>query len=170
MLTILKEAVKKVIPAFLLDAYHLTLSALGAFWYGHPSEKMTVVGVTGTNGKSTTAYFIAKMLDHAGFKTGITSTAVFKIADREWLNDKKMTMLGRFQLQKMLRDMVRAGCQYAIVETSSEGIKQHRHRGVNYDVVVFTNLTPEHLESHGDFEQYKNAKGELFARLAKSAR
>src|SRR3989338_6306781 len=76
-----------------------------------------------------------------------------------------MTMLGRFALQKLLRDMVDAGCKYAVVETSSEGIKQYRHRGINYDVAVFTNLTPEHIESHGGFENYKKAKGELFRKL-----
>lgn len=164
----LKTLLKKFIPPFILDWYHRALAALGAFVYGYPSKKLTVIGVTGTNGKSTTAYFIAKILDSAGYKTGITSTALFKIADREWLNDKKMTMLGRFQLQRMLRDMVRAGCQYAIIETSSEGIAQHRHRGINYDVAVFTNLTPEHLEAHGGFEQYKQAKGELFAMVQKT--
>ncbi|MEK7102504.1 MAG: Mur ligase family protein, partial [Patescibacteria group bacterium] len=163
---IMKAFIKKFIPTPLLGWYHRALAAFGAFWYGFPSEKMVVIGVTGTNGKSTVGYFIAKIFDHIGAKSGLTSTAVFKIADREWLNDKKMTMLGRFQLQRMLRDMVRAGCQYAVVETSSEGIKQYRHRGINYDVAVFTNLTPEHLEAHGGFEQYKQAKGELFAWLA----
>ncbi|MFA7662869.1 MAG: UDP-N-acetylmuramyl-tripeptide synthetase, partial [Patescibacteria group bacterium] len=93
-------------------------------------------------------------------------TANFKIGDREWLNDKKMTMLGRFGLQKILRQMVSAGCQYVVIEVSSEGIKQFRHLGINYDYVVFTNLTPEHLESHGGFENYRRAKAELFARIS----
>jgi len=73
-----------------------------------------------------------------------------------------MTMLGRFQTQKLLKEMVQEKCEYAIIETSSEGIKQYRHKGIDYDVAVFTNLTPEHLESHGGFENYKKAKGELF--------
>jgi len=76
-----------------------------------------------------------------------------------------MTMLGRFKLQKLLKDMVSAGCEYAIVETSSEGIKQYRHVGINYDYAFFLNLTPEHIESHGGFENYKRAKGELFKTL-----
>ncbi|OGY94539.1 MAG: hypothetical protein A3J95_03245 [Candidatus Komeilibacteria bacterium RIFOXYC2_FULL_45_12] len=76
-----------------------------------------------------------------------------------------MTMLGRFKTQKFLRAMVKAGCGYAVIETSSEGIKQHRHLGLNYDIAVFTNLTPEHLESHGGFENYQQAKGELFRHL-----
>ena len=126
---------------------------------------MIVIGVTGTNGKSTTVNLIAKALESGGHKVGLTSTVLFKVAEKEWLNDKKMTMLGRFQLQRLLRQMVKVGCRYAVIEVSSEGIKQFRHSAINFDYVVFTNLTPEHLESHGGFENYKKAKGELFAGL-----
>lgn len=146
------------------------MAALGAWIYGHPSRKMVVIGVTGTKGKSTTSYFIAKILEEAGHKVGLTSTAIFKINKKEWLNPTKMTMIGRFGLQKLLRDMFRAGCKYAVVETSSEGILQYRHIGIDYDVAVFTNLTPEHLEAHGGFLNYKKAKGELFKRLSKSVK
>ena len=138
--------------------------------YGFPSEEMMVIGVTGTNGKSTTAHLIAKMFEGAGFKVGAASTVGFKVADREWLNNKKMTMLGRFALQKLLRQMVEAGCQYAVIETSSQGVEQFRHLGVNYDVAVFTNLTPEHIEAHGGFENYKKAKGKFFAHLTTKPR
>lgn len=150
--------------------YHYILARLAAILYGHPSDKMVVIGVTGTNGKSTTTQFIGRMLEHAGHRVGWTGTASFKVGDREWINDKKMTMLGRFQTQRLLRDMVRAGCTHAIVETSSQGLAQHRHVGINYDVAVFTNLTPEHIEAHGGFENYKKAKGKLFAALAKGKR
>jgi UDP-N-acetylmuramoyl-L-alanyl-D-glutamate--2,6-diaminopimelate ligase len=158
---------KKYLPASILDRYHLVLAHIAAWRYGCPSEKIIVIGVTGTNGKSTTCNFIAHILEEAGHKVGMTTTVNFRIAGKEWLNPYKMTMLGRFRLQKMLADMVRAGCRYAVIETSSEGIKQHRHAAVNYDVAVFTNLTPEHLESHGGFENYKAAKGRLFAKLAR---
>lgn len=157
--------IKKIIPAGLLSQYHKSLALLADVVYGRPSEKMVVIGVTGTNGKSTTVSLIAKILEEAGYKVGATSTAIFKIADKEWLNDKKMTMLGRFQLQKLLSQMVRAGCRYAVVETSSQGIDQFRHLGIHYDVCVFTNLTPEHLEAHGGFANYKNAKLKLFKKL-----
>jgi UDP-N-acetylmuramoyl-L-alanyl-D-glutamate--2,6-diaminopimelate ligase len=110
-----------------------------------------------------------KILEEAGYKVGVASTAIFKVADREWLNDKKMTMLGRFQLQKLLKQMVSAGCSYAVIETSSQGIEQFRHLGIHYDVCVFTNLTPEHLEAHGGFENYKQAKLKLFKHLQNSA-
>ena len=157
---------KRLVPAPVFDAYHRSLSWLAAAWYRHPSREMVVIGVTGTNGKTTTSYFVSKALEALGDQTGCTTTAIFKIGTREWLNDKKMTMLGRFALQRLLREMVDAGCSYAVIETSSQGIVQHRHRAIAYDVAVFTNLTPEHIESHGGFENYKQAKIELFRHVA----
>ncbi len=161
----MKELIKKFIPKFLLKAYHYSLAILAKWLYGHPSQHMLVIGVTGTAGKSSTCYFIAQLLEQAGYKVGMTSTTLFKIGGREWLNNKKMTMLGRFQTQKLLKQMLRDGCQIAIIETSSQGIEQYRHIGINYDWLVFTNLYPEHIEAHGGFENYRRAKGKLFKRL-----
>ncbi len=158
---------KSRIPAPLLQAYHFVLVHLAAIWYRFPSRELVVIGVTGTNGKTTTSYLIAKALEASGFPTGCTTTALIKIGEREWLNRTKMTMPGRFFLQRTLRQMVRAGCRYAVIETSSQGITQFRHLGLEYDVAVFTNLTPEHLESHGGFENYQQAKRKLFAALSK---
>ncbi len=166
----LKSAIRKLLPEPLINLYHFLLAAIAAALYGHPSEKLVVIGVTGTNGKSTTVQFIGRMLEHAGHRVGWTSTAGFKVAGHEWINDKKMTMLGRFQTQKLLRDMVRAGCTHAVIETSSQGVVQYRHVGINYDVAVFTNLTPEHIEAHGGFENYKKAKGKFFAHAARGRR
>ncbi len=161
--------IKKLIPLklfrFFQPAYHFIVAWLAAVSYGFPSRKMIVIGVTGTAGKTSTVYLLAKMLSGAGYKTGFTSTAVFSNGDEEWLNDKKMTMPGRFFIQKTLQMMLKNNCRYAIVETTSEGIKQFRHRFINYDTLVFTNLYPEHIEAHGNFEKYKEAKGKLFAHL-----
>ncbi len=161
--------IKKIIPKKLFKAlqpvYHYFLSWLAAVVYARPSERLIVIGVTGTTGKTTCVYLIAKTLEGAGYKVGYTSTAMFGDGKKEWLNDKKMTMVGRLYTQTLLRKMLRNGCQYAIVETTSEGIRQYRHRFINYDYVVFTGLYPEHIESHGGFENYKSAKGELFAHL-----
>lgn len=153
---------KALVPAPLVIAYHYGLARLAQVAYGNPSKQLTVIGVTGTNGKTSTAYMIAKALEATGAKTGCTTTAVMKIADKEWINKTKMTMPGRFFLQKMLREMVDAGCTYAVIETSSQGLVQHRHIGINYQIGVFTNLTPEHIEAHGGFENYKKAKRILF--------
>ncbi len=135
------------------------LIAFCAYWYyGRPARKLIVVGVTGTKGKSTTARFIASALQGGRYKVGLLSTVEFQVADKRWLNDKKMTMLGLGQIQKMLRDMVVAGCQYAVVETSSEGILQYRHFCLHYDISVFTNLGTEHSERHGGLKIYKPIK------------
>lgn len=156
-----------MIPVSCLNQYHKAIAIAADFIYGRPSEKMIVIGVTGTNGKSSTVSLIAKILEEAGYKVGAASTVLFKVADKEWLNNKKMTMLGRFQLQKLLKQMVDAGCAYAVIETSSQGIDQFRHLAIHYDVCVFTNLTPEHIEAHGGFDNYKKAKLKLFKHLEK---
>lgn len=165
------EKIKKLFPKKLFKilnpVYHFILSFLSALVYRFPSNKLIVIGVTGTAGKTSTAYLIMKMLSGAGYKTGLTSTAVFCNGENEWLNDKKMTMPGRFFIQQKLREMLKNKCVYAVIETTSEGIKQFRHQFINYDVVLFTGLYPEHIESHGSFEKYKEAKGKLFNHLKK---
>ena len=166
--------IKKIIPQPLFrkmqPVYHLVLNWLAAVWYGFPSNKLVVVGVTGTTGKTTTVFLMAELLRSVGWKVGYTSTAMFSDGRRDWLNDKKMTMVGRFFTQKMLRRMVKNGCQIAIVETTSEGVAQNRHRFINYDLALFTGLYPEHLESHGGFENYKQAKLRLFKHLERCPR
>jgi len=163
----IKHYVRKITPGPVVKVYHWFLSHLAAFLYGYPSEKMIVIGVTGTLGKSITVEWIGGVLESTGAKVGWASTNSFKIADKHWMNDTKMTMVGRFKLQKMLKDMVKAGCKYAVVETTSQGIVQYRHLGINYDVAVLTNLSPEHIEAHGSFENYMKAKGQLFDHTSK---
>ncbi len=164
-MNIIKIAIKKVIPKRVKLFYHYILSFLASLIYSNPSNKLIVIGITGTSGKTSSTYLMAKALNESGYKTGYTSTAMFSDGKREWLNDKKMTMLGPFFTQKILRRMLKNSCLFAIVETTSEGIKQFRHRFINYDILVFTGLYPEHIESHGSFENYKQAKGELFKHL-----
>lgn len=164
----MKEIIKKFIPDSALLFYHKALAWIAAVWYRQPSKELIVIGVTGTNGKSTTVNLIAKILEAAGHRAGLISTVNFKVDKREWLNNLKLTMPGRFYLQKLLRQMVSAGCKYAIVETSSEGIIQYRNIGIDYDMAVFTNLTVEHLASHGGFANYKHTKLKLFQQVASS--
>ena len=165
LLNKIKKYIPKKLFKFFQPAYHFLLSWFSALIYGMSSEKLIVIGVTGTTGKTTSVYLIAKMLEDAGYKVGYTSTAMFSDGEKEWLNDKKMTMIGRFFTQKILRQMVCNKCQYAIIETTSEGIAQYRHRFINYDILIFTGLYGEHIDSHGSFENYKQAKGKLFAHL-----
>ncbi len=117
---------------------------------------MIIIGVTGTKGKTSTVNFIWSCLTAGGYKTGIISTANIRIGEQEFLNKYHMTMPGRFAIQKLMSQMVKNGCKFCIVETTSEGIKQYRHIGIYYDTAIFTNLSPEHLESHGgSFDEYK---------------
>ena len=167
MIALIKRLIPTKIFKTISPAYHYVLSYAAALFFGFPSRKMIIIGVTGTAGKTSSSYLIARTLSGAGYKTGLTSTSVFSDGEREWLNDKKMTMPGRFFIQKMLKKMKNNGCVYAVIETTSEGIKQFRHRFINYDVVLFTGLYPEHIESHGSFEKYKEEKGKLFNHLKK---
>lgn len=164
------SSLKKLVPKPLLQAYHFALAHLAAAWYAWPSKRMVVIGVTGTNGKTTVVNLIARILEEAGEKVGLTSTVNFRIAGKDILNDMKMTMPGRFFLQKTLHRMAEAGCRFAVIETSSQGLEQFRHLGIEYDVAVFTNLTPEHIEAHGGFDAYKQAKLKLFRHLTRRPR
>jgi len=166
----MKKFLKKLIPKFIIKFYHWLLAFLANIFYGFPSRRLTVIGVTGTTGKSTTVNLIAQVLEEAGHQVGLTSTFNYRIGKKENINCSKMTMPGRFALQRMLKKMFTAGCSYAVVETSSEGIAQYRHWGIDYDLAVFTNLSPEHIESHGSFQLYKQAKGKLFQSLSGSKR
>ena len=157
-----KKLLKKITPSFILSWYHWCLAGLGALIYGFPSKKLIVIGVTGTSGKSTTVDFICRILEEAGHKVASTSSIRFKVAGKEWKNKMKMTMPGRLVIQKLLAQAVKENCTYAVLEVTSEGIKQFRHKFINFDTAVFLNLTPEHLDSHGGFVNYRNAKVELF--------
>ncbi len=162
--------IKKLIPKsvfnFFAPYYHAGLAHLGSIIYGNPSKSLKVIGVTGTKGKSTTVYLISKIFEGAGIPVASIGSLGFKIKNREWPNTLKMTMPGRFKLQKFFYEAKKAGCKYVVLEVTSEGIKQKRHLGINFDCAVFTNLHKEHLESHGSFENYYRAKQELFARTS----
>ncbi|MEK7125106.1 MAG: UDP-N-acetylmuramoyl-L-alanyl-D-glutamate--2,6-diaminopimelate ligase [Patescibacteria group bacterium] len=160
--------IKKLIPTsvfnFFAPAYHTFLAYAGAFWYGFPSRSMKVIGVTGTKGKSSTVYLITKILEETGHAVAAIGSLGYKIKEKEWPNTLKMTMPGRFRLQKFLYKAKRAGCEFVVLEVTSEGIAQGRIRGITFDCAVFTNLHREHIESHGTFENYRAAKLELFRR------
>ncbi len=150
--------------------YHLLITFFYYWYYGRPGKKMVVIGVTGTKGKSTTCRFIASVLEQAGSKVGLMSTVEFQDGNHRWLNDKKMTMLGKGEIHKMMAQMYKNGCKYAVIETSSEGILQYRHFGLHYDICIFTNLGTEHQERHGGFENLRRDKGKIFAGLNKDKR
>ncbi len=158
----MKKLIKKILPNFVLSFYHFILAFLGALIYRFPSKKLTLIGITGTNGKTTTTEILAQILEKAGKKIALSNSVRFKIGKEEKINTLRMTMPGRFFIQRFLRKAVNENCEIAILEVTSEGIKQHRHRFLDFKIAVFLNLAPEHIESHGSFEKYREAKGKLF--------
>ncbi|MBU2473018.1 UDP-N-acetylmuramoyl-L-alanyl-D-glutamate--2,6-diaminopimelate ligase, partial [Patescibacteria group bacterium] len=161
----MKNLLRKVIPSFLMNWYHFILAFLGAVIYRFPARKLKIIGVTGTNGKSTVVHLISQILERSGYSVAAASSIEFKIKNMVWENDLKMTMPGRFKLQKFLHQAVQDNCEYVVLEVTSEGIKQNRHQFIGFDSAVLTNLTKEHLESHRGFDNYKKAKAKLFKSL-----
>lgn len=158
----MRNFIKKLIPPFLLSLYHFFLAFFGAILFRFPSKKIKLIGITGTNGKTTTTEMITSILEKAGYKIALSNSIRFKIGEKVETNKLRMTMPGRFFLQRFLRKAVEEKCQFAILEVTSEGIKQHRHRFLNFNIAVFLNLAPEHIESHGSFEKYREAKMKFF--------
>lgn len=145
--------------------YHYLLTLTGSILYGFPSRKIKIIGITGTKGKSTTTEIVNSIFEAEGKKTALSGTIRFKIGDRTWANKYKMSMPGRFFMQKFLADAVKEKCDIVIMEMTSEGSKQFRHKFINIDALIFTNLSPEHIENHGSFEKYKKAKLNLVNNL-----
>lgn len=149
--------------------YHFVWSFCAAVWYGFPSKKMTVIGVTGTKGKSTTLSLLARIFEKSGRKTALLSSVYIKIGNETKKNLTGNTMPGRFFIQRFLSRAVKAGCQIALLEITSQGVVQHRHRFIWFDGAVFLGIHPEHIEAHGSFEKYLEAKVSFFRFAAEHA-
>ncbi|MBI5078196.1 MAG: UDP-N-acetylmuramoyl-L-alanyl-D-glutamate--2,6-diaminopimelate ligase [Candidatus Yonathbacteria bacterium] len=156
------RTIKKIIPSNLFHAlqpaYHYIFALLAVLVYRFPSRKIKIVAITGTKGKTSTAEIVNAILEEAGYRTALTGTLRFKIGDVEERNKYKMTIPGRFFVQRFLRRAVSAKCDWVILEMTSEGARQFRHKFIDFDALIFTNLSPEHIESHGSFENYLDAK------------
>ncbi|MDO5479506.1 MAG: UDP-N-acetylmuramoyl-L-alanyl-D-glutamate--2,6-diaminopimelate ligase, partial [Clostridia bacterium] len=137
------------------------LAWASANYYDHPADKMRLIGVTGTNGKTTVTHIIKKILDMKGAKTGIIGTNHYLIGDKELPSTG--TTPEAMELHWIFKEMYEAGCEYVIMETSSHALDLDRCLGLTFDVGVFTNLTQDHLNYHIDMENYASAKAKLFA-------
>lgn len=165
-MTTFRKIVKKIIPTNLFRQIepfgHLIEAIVANIWYGFPSSKMHVIGVTGTNGKTTTTFLIQKMLHEAGLPVAMLSTVAYGIGDDIHSQIEHITTAQSGILQKHLRDFKRAGVQWVVLETSSHSLAQHRVWGIPYEIAVMTNVTNDHLDYHGAFENYLQSKARLF--------
>ena len=156
------------VPYVLTDDSRLALALLSCAWFGHPAEKMTMIGVTGTNGKTTSTVLIKHMLeDVTGQKVGLVGTISNWIGDEELPTER--TTPESYELQKLFAQMVDAGCTHAVMEVSSHALVLDRVAGVRFQAAMFTNLTQDHLDFHGTMENYAAAKAMLFSRCDKAA-
>jgi UDP-N-acetylmuramoyl-L-alanyl-D-glutamate--2,6-diaminopimelate ligase len=146
------------------------LAQAAAWWYGDPSRELGVLGITGTDGKTTTAFLAVAALEAAGLATGQVGTVETKVGALRSANPEHATTPAAPELQRLLRAMVRAGDRVAVLETTSHGLALHRVDAVAYDAAIMTNVTHEHLELHGTFEAYRAAKLSLFERLGEPGR
>lgn len=142
--------------------WHFPQAVLAAYWYGFPGRKLKVVGITGTNGKTTTTTLIGRMLEAAGKKVAMASTIAMRINGTERVNATKFTTASPWAVQRFLRDATEQGCEYAVLEVSSHALDQHRVWGIHFAAAVITNVTREHLDYHHTLEQYREAKEKLF--------
>ena len=159
----IKQFLRKILGPEGVLLTHRWRGRLAAFLFGYPARQLKVIGVTGTNGKTTTCFMIAHILQSAGFRVGMATTVEFLVGTKRVPNTVKMTTLSPFSLQRLLKQMVQAGCQYAILEVTSHAIRQERIFGIPFDTLVFTNLTHDHLDYHQSFEDYRATKVQLFA-------
>lgn len=162
----LRTLVKTLIPAPLfkkIEPYgHLGESVLMNIRYGFPGRRLRIIGVTGTNGKTTTSFLIHRLLHESGIKVGLLTTVANGIGDDIVSKSEHITTAQSGVLQKKLRDYANAGVEWVVVETSSHSLAQNRVWGIPYEIAVMTNITHEHLDYHGSFENYVEAKRRLF--------
>lgn len=162
-------SIKALIPPRIMQMlqkpYHFFLAFCAALLYRFPSRNLTVIGVTGTKGKTSVVELLHAILAANGSRTASVSSLRLRIDNEEIPNSSGMTMPGRFFLQKFFSDAVKKGCTYAVVEVTSQGVEQYRHRFINFHIGVMTNISAEHIEAHGGFEPYLRSKLDFFWRL-----
>jgi UDP-N-acetylmuramoyl-L-alanyl-D-glutamate--2,6-diaminopimelate ligase len=158
------------LPQLVVAGSRRALAEAAAWWFGDPSRELGVVGITGTDGKTTTSFLAVPALETAGLPAGMIGTVDTRIGGLQEPNPQHMTTPSAPALQRALRAMAAAGDRVAVVETTSHGLALDRVAAVAYDVAILTNLTHEHLELHGSWEAYRDAKLSLFERLGEGER
>ncbi len=159
------DAADLPLPYIEVDDVHIALANLACAFYGNPATQLSTIGVTGTDGKTTTCNLISALLDAADKSNGLMTTANFKLQGQEWENTTRQSTLEALEIQQMLHAMVETDVKYAVIEATSHGLELQRVRGCAFDIGVVTNITHEHLDFHGTIENYRRAKAHLFEML-----
>ena len=158
------EEAPEGVPAVVVENSRIALAEIAANRFGHPAESMVMLGVTGTNGKTTTTYLVKHMLEDAGHKVGLIGTNQNLIGEESLPAHR--TTPESYEVQELLREMADAGCTHVVMEASSHALVLHRLDGIPFRAGIFTNLTQDHLDFHGTMEAYRDAKGLLFRQCA----
>ncbi|MBO5801349.1 MAG: UDP-N-acetylmuramoyl-L-alanyl-D-glutamate--2,6-diaminopimelate ligase [Alistipes sp.] len=163
----LPETLTEGISYILVEDSNVAMAHIAAAFYDHPSEELRLVGVTGTNGKTTTATLLYDMFMAMGYKAGLISTVIYRIGERSIPSTH--TTPDSIRLNKMMREMVDEGCDYCFMEVSSHAAAQHRIEALHFAGALFSNLTHDHLDYHGTYKEYIRAKKSFFDALGKDA-
>lgn len=161
------ELQREGVAYVVVEDSNIAMAAIAASFYGHPSEELRLVGVTGTNGKTTTATLLYDMFTVMGYKVGLISTVVYRIGEQRI--ESTHTTPDAIRLNKMMREMVNQGCEYCFMEVSSHAAAQHRIDNLKFVGALFTNLTHDHLDYHGTYKEYIRAKKSFFDMLGKDS-
>src|SRR3989440_1770327 len=153
------------LPYIEVNDIRIALANLACAFYGYPAQQLCTIGVTGTDGKTTTCNLISAIFEAAGLQTGLMTTANFRISGQEWENTTRQSTLEALEVQQLLRRMLGDGVTHAVIEATSHGLELQRVRGCAFDVGVVTNITHEHLDFHKTLENYRRAKARLFEML-----
>ncbi|HZP96159.1 MAG TPA: UDP-N-acetylmuramoyl-L-alanyl-D-glutamate--2,6-diaminopimelate ligase [Candidatus Limnocylindria bacterium] len=164
-----EEAVATSAPLAVVADTRAALADLAAELFDHPTRKLKIVGVTGTDGKTTTVHLVSDVLEAHGLPTGFSTTVDFKLTGSEWANDTRQSTPEAVEIQEFFAELLVAGGRWGVLEATSHALALRKVRGCEIDVAVFTNLTPEHLDFHGTLQSYLDAKAILFEMLAASA-
>src|SRR5436309_12842886 len=153
------------LPYIEVDDVRIALANLACAFNGYPATQLCTIGVTGTDGKTTTCNLISALLDAAEKSNGLMTTANFKLHGQEWENTTRQSTLEALKIQQLLRQMVETDVKYAVIEATSHGLDLQRVRGCEFDIGVVTNITHEHLDFHKTIENYRRSKARLFEML-----
>jgi len=161
-------SMQTAVPAVKTNEIRKLMAEYSGIFYGDPSSKLKLIGITSTNGKTTTSYLIRSFLNEAGYSTGLLGTIDYQVGDK--MTESKLTTPDSVEVNIMLSEMVNTGTQFCIMEVSSIALVMERVYGLKFDTAVYTNLTSEHLDFHKDMENYFAAKKILFDNLPESGK